>query len=163
MTKAQASADFFALIRRPAHFKLYLLKNLPAAYFSGLRIKSVTEEKCEVSIPYKWFTKNPFRCTYFACLGMAAEMTTGILAMAANYKRSPRVSMLVTAIEGKFYKKATGLTTFVCADGQSIQQAIETAASADSPQSIRVLSSGFNEQDELIAEFSITWSFKARQ
>lgn len=160
---ASYSSAFFALVRHPIKFRLYLLKNLPAAYFSGLRIRSVTGEKCEVSIPYKWFTRNPFRCTYFACLSMAAEMATGILAMAANYKSSPRVSMLVTAVEGTFYKRAKGLTTFVCAEGHSIQHAIAKTIASREPQSVKILSSGFNEENELIAEFSITWSFKARQ
>lgn len=160
---ASYSSAFFALVRHPIKFRLYLLKNLPAAYFSGLRIRSVTGEKCEVSIPYKWFTRNPFRCTYFACLSMAAEMATGILAMAANYKSSPRVSMLVTAVEGTFYKRAKGLTTFVSAEGHSIQHAIAKTIASREPQSVKILSSGFNEENELIGEFSITWSFKAGQ
>lgn len=154
-------AAFFALVKNPVKFRLFLLKNLPAAYFSGVRISSVSEEEAAVSVPYKWFTRNPFRCTYFACLSMAAEMSTGILAMANTYQRSPGVSMLVTGIEGKFYKKATGLTRFICKEGNSIQQTIADVVAAG-PQSIKVLSSGFNAEKELIAEFWITWSFKAR-
>jgi hypothetical protein len=94
-------------------------------------------------------------------LSMAAEMSTGILSMANTYKRSPEVSLLVTAIEGKFYKKATGLTRFICEEGKSIHQTVE-AVVAGGPQSVKILSSGFNEQNELIAEFWITWSFKRR-
>ena len=155
------SEAFFSLVKNRVKFKMFLLKNLPAAYFSGLKIEFVDEKKSVVSIPYKWFTRNPFRCTYFACLSMAAEMSTGVLAMANTYQRSPRISMLVTGIEGKFYKKATGVTRFICDEGSTIQQTINTAAAGEA-QSITVLSSGFNEKDELIAEFWITWSFKVR-
>lgn len=158
-----SSAAFFALVHSPVKFRLFLLKNLPAAYFSGLKITEVTEEKCTISVPYKWFTRNPFRCTYFACLSMAAEMSTGILSMANTYKRSPKISMLVTGIEGKFLKKATGTTRFICEEGASIKQAIEMAIQTSVPQSVKVLSSGFNNQNELVAEFWITWSFKAKQ
>src|SRR5215213_9337197 len=122
-----SSAEFFALVNNPFKFRLFLLKNLPAAYFSGVKIELVTEESSTVSVPYKWFTRNPFRCTYFACLSMAAEMSTGILALENIYKRSPKISMLVIGIEGKFYKKATGLTRFVCREGVLIRQTIETA------------------------------------
>src|SRR5689334_11873449 len=124
-TSALSSKAFFGLVKHPLQFRLFLMKNLPAGYFSGLKVQSVSEKAAVVSIPYKWFTRNPFRSTYFACLSMAAEMTTGILAMGNLYKRSPKVSMLVTGIEGKFYKKAIGRTRFVCEDGMAIKQAIE--------------------------------------
>lgn len=150
------------IIRNPFKFKLYLIKYLPAAYFSGLKVEDVTEKDCTVSIPYKYFTKNPFRSTYFACLSMAAEMSTGILAMLNIYNRKQKVSMLVVALEANFYKKATGKTRFVCAEGDEIKSAIETAIKKNEPQTIKVKSIGFDESNELIAEFRITWSFKVR-
>jgi hypothetical protein len=158
-----SSAAFFALVNNPVKFRLYLLKNLPAAYFSGVKVLSLTDERSAVSIPYKWFTRNPFRCTYFACLSMAAEMSTGILAIGIIHNHSPKISMLVTGIEGKFYKKATGLTCFICEEGNAIRQTIETAIATGEPQPIKVLSSGFNKQNELIAEFWLTWSFKVKR
>lgn len=157
------SNAFFDLINNPVKFRLFLLKNLPAAYFSGLKIVAANDERSVISIPYKWFTRNPFRCTYFACLSMAAEMSTGILAMANTYKRSPKISMLVTGIEGKFYKRATGLSLFVCEEGGVIRRTVEETITTKQAQSIKVLSSGFNEESELIAEFWITWSFKMKQ
>lgn len=157
-----SSTAFFDLINNPVKFRLFLLKNLPAAYFSGLKIVVANVERSVISIPYKWFSRNPFRCTYFACLSMAAEMSTGILAMANTYKRSPKISMLVTGIEGKFYKRATGLSLFVCEEGGAIRQTVEETIT-NQAQSIKVLSSGFNKENELIAEFWITWSFKMKQ
>jgi hypothetical protein len=44
----------------------------------------------------------------FACLAMAAEMSTGVLAMAHVYKRKPAISMLVVKMEAEYFKKATG-------------------------------------------------------
>jgi len=153
---------FFYLINHPLRFRLYLLKNLPAGYFSGLKIVQAKSTACTVSIPFKWFTKNPFRSTYFACLSMAAELSTGVLAMAHLYKRRPAVSMLVTGIEGKFHKKATGLTFFQCEDGQKINEAISSAISLHTPQEIKAHSIGRNKEGEVVAEFWITWSFKAK-
>ena len=160
--KKMPSVAFLSMVKNPFKFRLFLLKNLPAAFFSRLKIEFVNENKSVVSIPYRWFTRNPFRCTYFACLSMAAEMSTGILSMANTYKRLPRVSLLVTAIEGKFYKKATGLTRFTCDEGKAIQHTIENLVAGES-RSLTVLSSGFNEKEELISEFLITWSFKRSQ
>ena len=156
------TAAFFSLVNHPLKFKLFLLKNLPSACFSGLKIVQANTASCTVSIPFKWFTKNPFRSTYFACLGMAAEMSTGVLAMAHLYKRKPAVSMLVTGIEGKFYKKATGITLFQCKDGATIQAAIDTAVSSGLPVEIKAHSIGKNSRGETVAEFWIAWSFRAK-
>lgn len=155
-------AAFFALINNPLKFKLFLFKKLPAAYFSGLRVQELSDNVCIVTVPYKWFSQNPFRSIYFACLAMAAEMSTGILAMANTYKRSPPVSMLVVGLEARFYKKASGLTHFVCDSGIEIMNAVSQAIITNEGQTIRILSSGYNENKELISEFWITWSFKSK-
>jgi hypothetical protein len=157
-----ANSSFLSLIKNPLKFRLFLLTNLPAAYFSGLRITEMNDERCTVAVPFKWFTKNPFRSTYFACLSMAAEMSTGVLAMANIYQRLPKVSMLVIGSEAKFYKRATGLSSFTCKEGLFIKESIQNAIDLSEPQTVQVRSSGYNDAQELIAEFWFTWSFKAR-
>ena len=157
-----SSETFFELVRSGWKFRLFMLKNLPAAYFSGLRLKYVDASRSAISIPFKWLTQNPFRSTYFASLSMAAEMSTGILGMAHIYKRNPAVSMLVTEIEGKFYKKATGITVFECIQGSDIKDTIQQAITTNNPHSIKVLSTGYNKNKDIVAEFWITWSFKVK-
>ncbi|MES1225436.1 MAG: PaaI family thioesterase, partial [Bacteroidota bacterium] len=129
---------------------------------SGVRVKEVDEDRCVVTVPYKWFSTNPFRSTYFACLAMAAEMSTGVLCMMHVYKRSPKVSMLVIKLEANYFKKATGITTFTCNEGNAIREAIEKAVTTGEAQVIKTKSSGMNENAEPVAEFFITWSFKAK-
>ncbi|HXB96188.1 MAG TPA: DUF4442 domain-containing protein [Puia sp.] len=153
---------FIRLLNSPFKFRLYLFSRIPSAWFSGLRIREADEDRCAVTVPFRWFTKNPFRSTYFACLGMAAEMSTGCLAMTHLYRRNPAVSMLVTGMEARFFKKATGLTTFVCAEGAAMRQAIGQAVTTGEGQTIRVRSAGMNSAGDEIAEFFITWSFKVR-
>jgi hypothetical protein len=75
-------------------------------------VKEINEEKCIASVPYKWLTQNPFRSTYFASLAMAAEMSTGTIALSNVYKRKPSISMLVTKMEANYFKKATGTIFF---------------------------------------------------
>jgi hypothetical protein len=147
----------------PFKFRMFLLSKLPSAYFSGVRVKSLDENKCEVTVPFKWFTQNPFRSTYFACLSMAAEMSTGALALGHLYKRTPAVSMLVIKTEGEYFKKAVDKTTFVCEDGLGIKKMIEGAIASGEGKTIRTKTIGKNKAGELVAEFFITWSFKAKQ
>lgn len=155
--------DFFSLVMHPVKFRFFLLSKLPSAYFSGVRVKNISESICQVTVRYGWFSRNPFRSTYFACLSMAAEMSTGALAMGHIYKRSPAVSMLVTGVESKYTKKATGITTFTCNEGKSIEDIIVNAIATGEGQTIMVRSVGTNNQGEVVAEFQITWSFKSKK
>jgi hypothetical protein len=156
------TAAFFSLVNHPLKLKLYLLMNVPAAFFSGVRVTGANDQFCTVSVPFIRFTKNPFRSTYFACLSMAAELSTGVLAMANVYKRKPAVSLLITGMEARFRKKATGTTFFTCRDGEKIREAVAAAIRGKEGQEVSVYSVGKNEKEEVVAEFWFTWSFRTR-
>lgn len=156
------SVKFLELVTHPFKMRLFLLQKLPSTFFSGVRIQYADEQKSIVTVPYKWFTTNPFRSTYFACLSMAAEMSTGILAMAHVYKHQPPISMLVLKVNGSYLKKATGTTSFLCEDGEMIKQMVREAASSGKSTSITARSVGTDREGNMIAEFAITWSFKLK-
>jgi hypothetical protein len=153
---------FIAMVSHPLKFRLFLLMKLPSAFFAGVRVRSIDQNKAMVSVPYKWFSQNPFRSTYFACLSMAAEMSTGVLALAHIYGRKPAVSMLVVKVESEYFRKAIGRTNFSCEEGEMIANAIEESIATGEGRQCRVLSTGVNEAGEKIAEFYVTWSFKVK-
>jgi hypothetical protein len=156
------AASFLKLMKHPVKFRMFLFTKLPAAFMAGVRVREADEKKCIVSVPYKWLSQNPFRSTYFACLSMAAEMSTGALAMAQVYKRNPPVSMLVVKVESEYFKKATGRSYFTCGDGELFQQAVEESIATGEARTVRARSTGRNKDGEVVAEFVITWSFKAK-
>lgn len=154
---------FIKLMKHPVKFRMFLFTKLPAAFIAGVRIRAVDEKKCEATVPFKWLSQNPFRSTYFACLSMAAEMSTGALAMAHLYKINPPVSMLVVKVESEYFKKATGRTSFVCEDGDLFQRAIVETLATGEPRTVRAKSVGTNKEGDKVAEFFITWSFKSKK
>lgn len=156
------SASFLKLVNNKFKFNLFLFSKLPSAFLCGVRVRFADESKCVVSVPFKWLSQNPFKSTYFACLAMAAEMSTGVLGLAHIYQRKPAVSMLVVNISGNFLKKAVGKTTFTCNDGLLINQTIEDAIASGKGKTITAKSVGTNAAGEIVAEFLITWSFKAK-
>jgi len=155
--------EFIRLVRHPFKFRFFLLSKLPAAFFSGVRVTTMDEEHCEVSVPFKWLTQNPFRSTYFASLSMAAELSTGALALAQIYKRQPPVSMLVLKTEAEYFKKATDKTSFLCEDGALIKKMIEESVETGEARTVRAKSVGRNRAGEIVAEFHVTWSFKTKK
>ena len=159
----QSENKFLVLAKHSFKFRMYLLYKLPAAFFSGIRIREISAAKCTTSVPYKWLTQNPFRSTYFASLAMAAEMSTGVLALSNVYERKPAVSMLVTKMEANYFKKVTGTSFFTCEDGLKIANTVNEAISSGEGKTITAKTTGRNKNGELIAEFLFTWSFKAKK
>jgi hypothetical protein len=142
---------------------MFLLTKVPAAFFAGVKLEKLEMEEAVMSVSYKWFNTNPFRSVYFAVLLMAGEISTGILCMGHLYKKNLGVSMLLIQNEGNFYKKATGRILFTCSDGALINEAIDKAITTSEATTVRCRSTGKNEQQETVAEFYFTWSFKARK
>lgn len=140
-----------------------MFRKLPSAYFAGVRVKDISPQAAVITVPYKWFSQNPFRSTYFACQSMAAEMSTGLLAMMHIHKRTPAVSMLVLQVNGSFHKKATGTTFFTCDEGDKIREAIEKAIASGEGVTVDVVSTGRNSSGELVSVFNIRWSFKSKK
>jgi hypothetical protein len=143
-------------------FNLFMLRSLPMGFLAGLRVKEFTEQRCSITVPFKWLNQNPFRSTYFAVLSMAAEMSSGMIAMMHTHNAKPSISMLVTNVEGQFIKKAVGLTTFTCEDGAALLGTIEQAIITGEGQTHICTATGRSDNGEIVAKFIVTWSFKAR-
>ena len=66
-------------------------------------------------------------------------------------------------VSSKNFKKAVDQTTFVCEDGSQIKRCIEEAVESGDGRIIRAKTIGKNKAGEIVAEFFITWSFKAKK
>jgi hypothetical protein len=153
---------FQKLITNPVKYKLFMLTKLPMGFISGLKIANLNESTATVSVRFKWVNQNPFRSIYFAVLSMAAELSTGVLAFGNIYKRKSAVSMLVSKVEAEFIKKATGKIVFTCNDGEAIANAINQTITTGEGIVVPCTSTGVNEQGEVVAMFTFTWSFKSK-
>ncbi len=140
----------------------YFLAKLPLALIAGLKIRELDEEHCVATVPYGWRTTNPFRSTYFAALSMAAELSTGAIAMNAVELAPRPVAMLIVGLTASFEKKANGLTSFTCRDGRKIADAVARAVATGEPATAEAETVGTLPDGTVVARFTFTWSFKAR-
>jgi Domain of unknown function (DUF4442) len=154
---------FISIMGSSFKSRLFMFTKLPAAYFAGVKVKTLQTDKAVVTVPYKWLSQNPFRSTYFACLAMAAEMSTGLLAMMQIHNRKPFVSMLVVKLEANYFKKATGVTSFTCNAGKDFEHIVDDCIADGEARTYIAKSVGTNDTGEVVAEFFITWSFKAKK
>lgn len=143
-------------------FKLFSITKLPLAFITGLKILDFNKDECITSVRFKYLNKNPFFSTHFAVLSMAAELSTGAFALLAVEGRHPSVATILTGLNAKFVKKATGRTTFKCTEGAKLISAVEKAIEAQEPQVQTVSTTGRNRDGEIVAIFEFTWSFKQR-
>lgn len=146
----------------PFKFRLTMFTQLPLGFWVGMRVRELNEDRCVVTVPYKRLNKNPFRSTFWAVLGMAAEMSSGAILTLYTYKQKPSISLLVGHQTGTFTKKAVGVTTFVCEAGQAIKAAVQKAAETGEAVEVLCPVKGYNAAQEVICEFTFTWSMKAR-
>ena len=140
----------------------FLALKLPSAYFSGIRVTSISNTEAMASVRHKWINQNPFKSLYWATQGMAAELVTGLLVMKKIKESKKKISMLVVHQEGDFFKKATGQITFSCDQGNRIDEAIQRTLETGEGQTFLLQAEGFNEEYEKVSAFEFTWSIKVK-
>lgn len=146
----------------PSKLNAFTFFKLPAAFWSGVRVKKITKENCLVTVKHRWFNQNPFNSMYFAVQAMAAEFTTGALVMYQIKESGKSISMLVANNKSSFTKKATGRITFECNQGNAIKDTIQKAIETKEGQTLWLTSIGINEKGEQVSEMQFEWTIKVR-
>jgi len=162
MIQAKANLSFQQKMLNPFFFKLFLFLKLPMAFLAGLKLKKLSDSHAVVKMKYKYLNKNPFGSIYFACLSMAGELASGMLAASIVYKSNPKLSMLVVGVKINFIKKAVGTILFECNQGKEILATIQKSIDTGEGKTIDVLTVATNEHGDVVAEFLIKWSFKVK-
>jgi len=162
MNQAKVNMSFQKKMLNPFFFKLFLFLKLPMAFLAGLKLKELSDAHSVVKMKYKYLNKNPFGSIYFACLSMAGELASGMLAASIAYKSNPKLSMLVLGVKINFTKKAVGTIFFECNQGKEILATIQRSIITGEGQTIEALTFARDEQGDIVAEFFIKWSFKVK-
>ena len=76
-------------------FKVYAIQKLPLAFLTGFKIVELDELKCVTRVKYSYLNKNPFRSTFWAVLGMAAELSTGAYALLATKGKEESIAVIL--------------------------------------------------------------------
>ena len=159
---ADAVERFRRRMTNPFLWRPFMLAKLPLGLFSGMRLESIDTERCRTVIRYGWRNTNPFRSMYFAAQSMAAELSTGALAMLAVELAPRSVAMLITGLEASFGKKATGRVSFTCEDGPEVFAAVRETLATGEPAVVRAETVGRMADGTEVSRFVFTWSFKRR-
>jgi len=146
----------------PSKINTFNLFKLPSVFFTGVRVKTIDDVSCTVSVKHRWINQNPFKSMFWAVQGMAAELTTGALVLMKIRESGKNISMLVSNNNATFTKKATGRITFKCNDGHLIDNAIAKAIETSEGQTIWMTSVGTNTDGVEVSTFNFEWSIKVK-
>ncbi|MFT4669091.1 MAG: hypothetical protein ACI840_001804 [Ulvibacter sp.] len=154
--------NYLSMPVKPSKINAFLFFKLPAAYFCGVRVKSISDTTCVTSVKHRWINQNPFKSMFWAVQGMAAELSTGTLLISTVKEQRRSISMLVTKNQGTFSKKARGRITFTCNDGNLIKEALEMTIATGEGQTCSMTSVGRDRKGDIVSTFEFEWAVKVR-
>ena len=146
----------------PQKLNTFLFFKLPAAFWTGVRVQTITDALCVATVRHRWINQNPFNSMYFAVQAMAAELSTGALVMLYIKKSGAPISMLVANNQSNFSKKATGKIIFSCHDGFMVQDAIDEAIKTKQGQTFWMTAVGIDEKGDCVSTFKFEWTVKSK-
>lgn len=135
---------------------------LPSAWWTGIRLTYIDEQKAMTTVKHRWINQNPFKSMFWAVQGMAAELSTGVLVMNEIQKSGKKISMLVANNKAAFTKKATGRITFTCEEGHLIADAIQKTIATGEGQTCWMKSVGINSDGVEVSTFHFEWTVKVK-
>lgn len=141
---------------------LFLLTKLPSAWFCGVRLKTLNEQKCITTVTHRWINQNPFNSMYFAVQAMAAELSTGAIVMKEISQSGEKISMLVQENSSSFLKKAKGKITFTCEDVGLVKENIKKTLTDAEGKKFWMTSSAINEAGDVVSEFKFQWTVRKK-
>ncbi len=154
--------NFRKEILKPFRLKLFFLRRMPLGLFAKLRVDNIDDKGAVVSLPFNSLNKNPFKSLYFGAQAMAAELSTGVLAMDAVLSSGQNISMLVFEMQAGFTKKAVTRVRFECNQGEEIKSAVDKCIQTKEGVVVKVKTTGRDTSGDIVSEFFYTWTFKLK-
>lgn len=146
----------------PSKFNKFLMFKLPSAWLCGVRVKELSSSSCTTTVTHKWINQNPFNSMFWAVQGMAAELSTGTMVIDQIRNSGHKISMLVANNKASFTKKATGKITFICNDGDKIEEAIRATVETGEGQTFWMKSIGTNKDGVVVSTFDFEWTVRVK-
>jgi hypothetical protein len=152
----------FRLLKGPIKSFVGQFVSMPLGSFAGLRITDVNSNRCVVTLPGGWRTQNPFKSTYWAAQGMAAEMASGVIPMAYVRAADVPIRMILAGVSGDFIKMCKSHSTFTCDVGDLVESAMRKTLQSGQSVTCELKSTGYDAMGDVVSDWTFLWSFRAR-
>lgn len=146
----------------PGALHTFSLAKLPLSVAAGLRIDTLDDRECVVSLPGGWRTRNPFGSMYWAAQGMAAEMATGVHGLLYSQAAPVPVRMILSGCEGSFTRMLKGRGRFVFDEADEVRAVIERTLATGEALECATTVKGYDPAGEEVSSWTFTWAFRAK-
>ncbi|WP_422360183.1 DUF4442 domain-containing protein [Reichenbachiella sp.] len=163
MTLSAAQERFRKRMLNSWIFRTFLFLKIPLGWASGMKVIELEPDHASTTVAHRWLNQNPFKSMYFAVMAMAAELSTGALALMAIEGQSPSVASIIVGMDAEFVKKATSRVKFTCSEGSKVLEAVEKCMISGESETVKLRTEGKTADGTLVAVFHFTWSFKQRK
>lgn len=147
-----------AQMSTPWKLRLWMVRHLPMGWLTGMYVHRLTPEGCEVVLQDRWWIRNPFGSVFWAVMGMAGELSTGMLLHA--WTRDAGVRFILVGVEARFFKKAKGKSFYFCEAGMTIPQVIESVLQNEESGEILLPVTARDAKGEHLADFMFNWQLR---
>ncbi len=129
---------------------------------SGIKMIQLDETASVSEVPMRWGNKNPFNSMYFAVQSMAAELSTAAPILMALKGSDADIALIIVDLKAEFVKKAQSKVTFSCVEVDKITNAVAQLKCAGDIATVTARTTGRDVDDNEVASFYFTWSFRRR-
>ncbi|MGE0634120.1 MAG: DUF4442 domain-containing protein [Pseudobdellovibrionaceae bacterium] len=147
-----------------AFLNLYGLARIPLLAFISPRVIEFTKEKCIVSIPLNYRSKNHLGAMYFGALAMGSELSIATPAVIAIGESKRKVDFIFKNFKCEFSKRSDGDVHFVCEESTGVRELIEK--SMTSSERLEKTFKGYaivpSQGTEPVMNYELTLSVKCR-
>jgi hypothetical protein len=107
--------------------KAYGLFKIPLLAYVGPKCLELSRTRSVIRIKLRRRTKNHLNVMYFGALGIGAELSIAITAVASIYESGQRIDFIFKDFKANFLKRCDGDVHFICDEADKVRALIEKA------------------------------------
>lgn len=144
---------------------IYGLLKIPLLAFVRPRCIELSPTRSVIKIKLSRRTQNHLKVMYFGALGIGAELSIAITAVAAIYESGQKIDFIFKDFKADFLKRCDGDVHFICDDADKVRALIEQAKA--SPDRLEATFKAYStvpckSETEKVATYELTLSVRNR-
>lgn len=108
----------------------YGLLKIPLLSFVGPTCQELSPTRSVIKIKLRRRSQNHLKVMYFGALGIGAELSIAITAVASIYESGQRIDFIFKDFKANFLKRCDGDVLFVCDEADKVRALIEKATTS---------------------------------
>jgi hypothetical protein len=154
---------FWERLKNTLFLRGWSLVKVPLINIMCPSVQELSDERCSVLIPLRYWTRNHFKTLYISSQVTGADLAVGLLTMHHIRKRGNKVSLIFKDLKADFKRRPDADTLFTCREGAEIKALVAQAMlSGQREQRVITVQARCPKKygETVVSEFMLTLSLK---